>query len=184
MVVVAARQIFQCAATWTTALARYIVTDAFSALLSSCMSSKKKLRKTKDKPNIRDRLIGERIRLRRQVMGLSLQVLADRLGLSFQLLHRYETGSVRVSASLLMDFCSALKATPEFFFQDFDGGANPDRMTRIRRGACGQTDRTVWHLQREAGALVRSFKKITDPAARKAILGIARKCAKSGLMTT
>lgn len=178
----AARLIFQCAVTWTTALERYIATDALSALRSSCMSSKKKLRKTKDKPSIRDRLIGRRINLRRQVMGLSLQALADQLGLSFQLLHKYETGSVRVSASLLVDFCNVLKATPEFFFQDFDGGTNPDRTTRIRREASGRTDRTVWHLQREAGAIVRRFRKIADPAVRKAILGIARKCAKSKLI--
>jgi len=53
-------------------------------------------------PDPIDVTLGLRIRLRRKALGLSQGALAEALGLSFQQVQKYERGSNRVSASMLV----------------------------------------------------------------------------------
>ena len=46
-----------------------------------------------------DQHVGERLRLRRILLGLSQEKLADQLGLTFQQVQKYERGANRVAAS-------------------------------------------------------------------------------------
>jgi transcriptional regulator with XRE-family HTH domain len=55
-----------------------------------------------------DRQIGAKIRLRRVELGLSQSDLSDRIGVTFQQIQKYEKGSNRVSASMLLAICDAL----------------------------------------------------------------------------
>ena len=50
-------------------------------------------------PNPIDVHVGNRIRLRRQLLGLSQEKLAKLLGLTFQQIQKYEKGMNRISAS-------------------------------------------------------------------------------------
>lgn len=59
-----------------------------------------------------DRMIGQAIRLARDAMGFTQQQLAERMGVSFQQLQKYETGTNRVPASRLIDIAEALRVTP------------------------------------------------------------------------
>ena len=69
--------------------------------------------------------IGRQIKRRRAVLGITQWQLADQLGVSFQQLHKYETGVNRVPAMRLLDIakalCERLKAECEFITQDWDG---------------------------------------------------------------
>ena len=47
--------------------------------------------------------VGKRIRHRRWVIGMTQQQLAERVGIKFQQIQKYETGMNRVSASRLWD---------------------------------------------------------------------------------
>jgi transcriptional regulator with XRE-family HTH domain len=63
-----------------------------------------------------DRHVGGRVRMRRKLVGVSQEKLADALGLTFQQLQKYELGSNRVSASKLYEIAKILKVPIAFFF--------------------------------------------------------------------
>ena len=64
--------------------------------------------------------LGKRIRLRRIEQKLSQSDLAEKLGVSFQQVQKYEKGVNRVGASRLQMVATALKVPVTFFF-DGDG---------------------------------------------------------------
>lgn len=65
--------------------------------------------------------VGKRIRHRRWVNGTTQQQLADKVGIKFQQIQKYETGMNRVSASRLWDIAHALNVDVSFFFEGIDG---------------------------------------------------------------
>lgn len=71
-------------------------------------------------PNPVDVHVGNRIRLRRQLMGYNQEKLAALLGVSFQQVQKYEQGNNRVSASRLWDISKVLAVPVSFFFDDMD----------------------------------------------------------------
>tara|TARA_B100001123_G_scaffold429536_1_gene548200 strand:+ start:282 stop:653 length:372 start_codon:yes stop_codon:yes gene_type:complete len=60
--------------------------------------------------------VGQRIRLYRLQQGLSQQELADKLGISYQQLHKYENGSNSISAGRMADVARVLGTEPALFF--------------------------------------------------------------------
>ena len=71
-------------------------------------------------PNPIDVHVGNRIRLRRTLLGLSQEKLASLLGLTFQQVQKYERGMNRVGASRLWDIGKVLEVPIEFFYEDMD----------------------------------------------------------------
>ncbi len=61
--------------------------------------------------------VGERIRLRRRLYGISQETLAAALGVTFQQVQKYERGSNRVSASKLYGIALALEIPVGYFFE-------------------------------------------------------------------
>ncbi len=85
------------------------------------ISKKAKRGRTEDgAPNPIDSHVGERIRLRRTLLGLSQEKLAAMLGLTFQQVQKYERGTNRVGASRLYDISQALEVPIGFFYEDMD----------------------------------------------------------------
>lgn len=64
--------------------------------------------------------VGKRIRHRRWMLGTTQQQLADGVGIKFQQIQKYETGTNRVSASRLWDIASQLDVPVAFFFEGLD----------------------------------------------------------------
>ncbi len=62
-------------------------------------------------PDPIDIAVGARIRMRRKVLGVSQQGLADVLGVTFQQVQKYERGTNRVSASMLVKIARRLDCT-------------------------------------------------------------------------
>ena len=50
-------------------------------------------------PNFIDVHVGNRIRMRRQIVGMSQEKLGELLGITFQQVQKYEKGTNRISAS-------------------------------------------------------------------------------------
>lgn len=71
-------------------------------------------------PNPIDVHVGNRIRLRRTLLGLSQEKLASMLGLTFQQVQKYERGTNRVGASRLWDIGNVLSVPINFFYEDMD----------------------------------------------------------------
>ena len=70
-----------------------------------------------------DLIIGRRIRERRQSIGLTQQELADRVGLTYQQVHKYEFGSNRVSCGRIVIIAEALGVQAAYFFDNLAAGA-------------------------------------------------------------
>ncbi|WP_421933539.1 helix-turn-helix domain-containing protein [Phenylobacterium sp.] len=62
-------------------------------------------------PHPTDLAIGARIRLRRKSLGISQGALAERIGVTFQQVQKYERGTNRVSGSTLVAVAAALETT-------------------------------------------------------------------------
>src|SRR4029079_10891894 len=89
-------------------------------------------------PNPVDLHVGARIRMRRKILGVSQERLADDLGLTFQQVQKYERGANRVSASKLYEIARSLQAPISYFF---DGLADP--LTAEAHAAGSGEDRFV-----------------------------------------
>jgi|SRR5690606_16073106 len=69
--------------------------------------------------------VGKRVRHRRWMVGMTQQQLADKVGIKFQQIQKYETGMNRVSASRLWDIAEALGVAISFFFEGLDSKHAP-----------------------------------------------------------
>ncbi|ETX14742.1 Cro/Cl family transcriptional regulator [Roseivivax halodurans JCM 10272] len=69
--------------------------------------------------------VGKRIRHRRWLVGMTQQQLAEKVGIKFQQIQKYETGANRVSASRLWDIADALDVAVSFFFEGLETEARP-----------------------------------------------------------
>jgi len=104
--------------------------------------------------------VGQRIRHRRWLLGMTQQQLAENVGIKFQQIQKYETGANRVSASRLWDISEALGVEISFFFeglhQDGDGG---------QKEHCGVPTDIL--ADKEALDLVRSYYAMPENQRRR-----------------
>ncbi len=103
--------------------------------------------------------VGKRIRHRRWMNGTTQQQLAERVGIKFQQIQKYETGMNRVSASRLWDIANVLDVPVSFFFEGMDADdAAP------RDGADMPADIMT---DKEALELLRSYYAIPENQRRR-----------------
>ncbi len=69
--------------------------------------------------------VGQRVRQGRWIVGMTLQELADGVGIKFQQIQKYESAINRISASRMWDIASSMAVPVSFFFKGLDGQA-PD----------------------------------------------------------
>ena len=84
--------------------------------------------------------IGQRLRKARLSKGLTQQGLAEKIGISFQQVQKYENGSNRISSSRLLGVSGELGIPITYFFDELGGGDSspdeselPDRVMRVAR---------------------------------------------------
>ncbi len=129
---------------------------------------------TKRDPNFVDAHVGNRVRLRRQLIGMSQEKLGELLGITFQQVQKYEKGSNRVSASRLHMMSKVLNVPIQFFFEGLqdpndtggfaEGGANPVI------DVCATP---------EGVQLAKIMADINNPAHRKMLVAIAKAVAET-----
>ncbi len=61
--------------------------------------------------------VGQRVRQRRWEVGMTLQHLGDRVGITAQQIMKIEAGTYEISASLMQDIAAALDVPASFFFE-------------------------------------------------------------------
>lgn len=110
--------------------------------------------------------VGKRIRHRRWTIGVTQQQLAERVGIKFQQIQKYETGMNRVSASRLWDIAHALGVPVAFFFEGMESATQEDL-------AVGPTMPGDILADREALDLLRSYYAIPE-AQRRRLFDLAR----------
>lgn len=80
-----------------------------------------KPQKTKGKADDTDLFVGQRIRTVREALNISQETLAQRVGVSFQQLQKYENGTNRIAAGRLYQVAEALGVEPGSFFPSAAG---------------------------------------------------------------
>lgn len=109
-----------------------------------------------------DRLVGDRIRRRRILIGLTQDQLGEALGISYQQVQKYETGANRVSAGRLYQIAETLQTSVAWFF---------DELCEVEDGA----DETA--PTRHVIELVRGFARLPEDRHRQAVLALVRTLA-------
>ena len=110
-------------------------------------------------PHPVDMHVGKRIRHRRWLVGMTQQQLAEKVGIKFQQIQKYETGANRVSASRLWDIAAALDVEISFFFEGLDSDENgKDKAENALTDLLGD---------KEALDLVRSYYSIPENQRRR-----------------
>lgn len=103
--------------------------------------------------------VGQRIRHRRWLIGMTQQQLAEAVGIKFQQIQKYETGANRVSASRLWGIAEALDVPVSFFFDGLeDQHKSADDKTSVPADLMGD---------KEALDLVRSYFAIPENQRRR-----------------
>ena len=126
-------------------------------------------------PSLIDKHVGRRLRWRRRELKLSQEALAERLGITFQQIQKYERGANRVSAGRLFELAQALDTTIPYFYQ----GA--DAVERAARQGFSEDEQEefVGQIDAETVDLVIAFQSIPDPELRKSILEMVMRSARA-----
>ena len=121
------------------------------------------------KPNPIDIHVGQRVKLRRSMAGMSQEKLGEALGVTFQQIQKYEKGANRISMSRMSQIAEALGVSVAFFLEDapVEGAASS-----LREPA--QTFQNDFLSSPEGIQLNRAFVKIRSPKVRKRILELVR----------
>jgi transcriptional regulator with XRE-family HTH domain len=121
------------------------------------------------KANPIDAQVGNRVRIRRMLIGMSQEKLGDLLGLTFQQVQKYEKGVNRIGAGRLFEIARILGVPIDFFYDgvassaDTLASAAPPVMEFVSSG--------------EGLQLSLAFMKIKDPKVRKRVLDLVKSLA-------
>ena len=120
--------------------------------------------------------VGFRVRLRRNLLGMSQEKLGRAVGLTFQQIQKYERGVNRVGASRLFNLGRALDVPISFFFEDLSpaaAGAGRKRTKGFSEAPATALDFDVLS-KRETIELVRAYYRVTDPQQRRRVLDLIK----------
>ena len=67
-----------------------------------------------------DVYVGNRLKLRREMLKISQAKLASLLGVTFQQIQKYEKGTNRIGASRIWDMALVLKVPVDYFYEGID----------------------------------------------------------------
>jgi len=123
-------------------------------------------------PDAVDAFVGTRIALRRAALGLSQTALAERLGISFQQVQKYEAGINRISASRLHHVARILGAPPATFFPSV-----PDTDDRTDAADTWMTGLIFLAATTEGRDVLDAFPRIADETLRRALAQVVKALA-------
>jgi len=127
-------------------------------------------------PNPTDKHVGSRVRMRRMMLGMSQEKVADALGLTFQQVQKYEKGTNRIGASRLQQIAQILQEPVAFFFE----GA-PAAQTIGRPKSLAEAPSPAYvsdFLATSDGlALTKAFMRIDDSKLRRRIVDLVEQIA-------
>ncbi len=128
-----------------------------------------------------DVYVGKRIALRRKLLNLSQDVLAKKLGITFQQVQKYEKGKNRISASRLWDYSQILGVEINYFFQDMPQEI-ANQSPRMFHNTVNEQNillDTPFDLTSEAQEILLYYSKIHHPAISQAITDLLKALTQS-----
>ncbi len=135
-------------------------------------------RKTKGTPDFVDVHVGKRLKIKRSLLGLSQEKLAEAIGLTFQQIQKYERGMNRVSAGRLYELSRILEVPVTYFYEGLKStngtsqaqyGLSDNKQEGFKNDDVMQSKETL--------DLVRTYYAIKDPEMRKDIMKFIKSMA-------
>jgi len=127
----------------------------------------------KKAPNPVDKHVGSRVRMARKMLGMSQEKLGDGLGLTFQQVQKYESGTNRMSASRLQHISHILQVPVPFFFEGAPG------QTKGKGNAPSPAYVSEFLATTDGVALIKAFMRI-EPRLRRRIADLVEEIAGAG----
>lgn len=115
-----------------------------------------------------DVAVGNRVRELRIRAGLSQQALAEKIGLSFQQIQKYEKGANRMGASRLIQIANILEVPVESLFEGLE--------TADAKSSAKAESSPV--LDRDAAKVARDWVRIRDDSTREIVRNMIRTLAR------
>lgn len=113
-----------------------------------------------------DVYVGNRMRRRREALGISQGRLGRHLGLTFSQIQKYEKGTNRIGAGRLYQIATFLGVPPSHFFEGLEGAEGQARA----EGGPGIT-------RDDMQVLADAFNGIVDAETRASVLALVRQLA-------
>ena len=130
--------------------------------------------------------VGERVRFRRCLLKLSQQALADKLGLSFQQVQKYEKGANRIGAGRLFEIATILHVEPNYFFDELPTDVRRKLIDRLTTSASrsdsllrDQQVHDATTLEENAKEIARLWLMLPNERAREVAISFLSYCIDS-----
>jgi transcriptional regulator with XRE-family HTH domain len=124
-------------------------------------------------PNSTDKHVGSRVRMRRRMLEMSQTALGATLGISFQQVQKYETGSNRIGAGRLQQIADALRVPALFFFEEL-----PDPNEPTKRFEPSQSpDISDFAVTSEGLFFIKAYTQIKSRKFRRAVAALIENLA-------
>jgi transcriptional regulator with XRE-family HTH domain len=140
-------------------------------------------RRKADRPNPVDVHVGSRVRLRRNMLGLSQEKLGEALGLTFQQVQKYERGANRIGASRLLELSRILDVPVSFFYDETDPVRAPAIPVGFSESPQEGFDSDPLR-KRETLELIEAYYEIEDAAVRRRLFDLAKSLAAASTIDT
>jgi transcriptional regulator with XRE-family HTH domain len=126
------------------------------------------------RPNPIDVHVGGRVRLRRTLLGMSQEKLAQALGLTFQQIQKYERGANRIGSSRLYKLSQILDVPVSFFFDDMSEETATGGGVAPAANAPADPSGPDALTKRETLELVRAYYRIPDERLRRKVFELVK----------
>jgi len=113
--------------------------------------------------------VGQRVRLRRLILGLSQEKLGNGLGVTLQQVQKYEKGTNRITASRLQQIARTLSVPVRYFFED-----QPSDQVGSNGTEAAHHPETEFLSNPDAFRLNTAFPRIKDVKVRRAVIDLVR----------
>ncbi|HEY4077699.1 MAG TPA: helix-turn-helix transcriptional regulator [Rhizomicrobium sp.] len=128
----------------------------------------------KKQANPIDVQVGNRVRIRRMLIGMSQERLGDMLGLTFQQVQKYEKGVNRIGAGRLFEVARILNVPVDFFYE----GVSAQLAGQPGMGEPESAPPVMEFVSSGEGLqLSLAFMKIKDAKVRKRVLDLVKSLA-------
>ncbi len=131
------------------------------------MTEKKK--KTKGGPDPVDKHVGNRLRVRRSLLGLSQEKLAEAISLTSQQIQKYEKGMNRISAGRLFEFSKILGVPITYFYDKIEGNLSSPANYGLSDNDQDEFVGEDIMQSKETLNILRAYYTFKDPSVRKEI---------------
>lgn len=114
--------------------------------------------------------------MRRSLLGISQEKLAEAVGITFQQIQKYERGVNRVSASRLFHIGEVLDVPVSYFYAEYGGPksrfAGGGLADNDQESFANETDSMLY--SKETAELLKAYYSLDDDNKRKELLKIIR----------